>query len=76
MKIKCIKYITYKMERYPEKCNECPAFKQSPYTCHNERGMEANCELGYMDGKDMRDFDGRIKFKNCSITTDDRVKVL
>lgn len=75
MKIRYRKYITYEMERYPVKCNECPAFKRTPYSCYNERGLEARCELGYMSG-DMRDFRGTIKYSKCRIETDDRVKIL
>ena len=75
MKIKYKKYVTYEMERYPEYCKECPAFKQTPSFCHNERGMEADCELGYMCG-DMRDFVGNIKYNKCKIENDTRVRVL
>lgn len=74
--VKYKKHITYEIERYPDRCNECPAFKQTPYSCHNERGMEAHCELGYMNGKDMRDFDGRTKFKECWIGIDKRVVLM
>lgn len=74
--IKYKKHITYEMERYPEKCKECPAFRQTPYTCHNERGMEAHCELGFMDGKDMRDFNGNERLSNCYIRFDSRVKIM
>lgn len=66
MRIKCKKHITYEMERYPEKCSECPAFSQTPYSCMNERGMEAHCELGFMCG-DMRDFYGNIRYPDCKI---------
>ena len=44
-KIKCRKWVTYKMERYPENCKECPCFSQHPYSCMNERGMEATREI-------------------------------
>lgn len=74
--IKYKKHITYEMERYPEKCNECPAFRQTSYVCHNERGMEAQCELGFMDGKDMRDFNGNIKYSGCYMGLDTRVKIM
>ena len=75
-KIKCRKWVTYKMERYPENCKECPCFSQHPYSCMNERGMEADCELGYMDRQDMRDFTGRIKYSKCRIEQDNRVKIM
>ena len=74
--IKCKKYITYEIERYPEYCKECPAFEQTPYSCHNERGMEADCELWYMSGADMRDFTGNLKYDKCKIETDERRKVI
>jgi hypothetical protein len=75
-KIKYTKKVTYEMERYPEKCKECPCFSQKPYSCMNEKGMEARCELGYMDGKDTRDFYGNIKCSSCMIEEDDRVKLI
>ena len=67
MKIKHKKFVSYIMERYPNTCEECPAFKQTPYQCHYERGLEAHCELGFMSGHDMRDFSGKTKFSNCNI---------
>lgn len=45
----------------PETCGKCPFYKESPYTCHNERGMVADCKMGYMDDKDMRDKSFRNK---------------
>ena len=42
----------------------------------NERDMEADCELGYMDRQDMRDFTGRIKHSKCRIEQDNRVKIM
>lgn len=65
--------IRYEMERYPLNCQECPAFIQSSYSCHNEFGLEAHCELGYMKGKDTRDFNGKIRFDKCCIESDHRV---
>lgn len=76
MAIKYKKHVTYEIERYPDKCNECPAFKQRPYSCHSDRGMEAGCELGYMNGKDMRDFSGNTKFKECWMGIDRRVTLM
>lgn len=68
--------IEYKIERYPQNCKECPCFSQHPYSCMNERGTEARCELGYMDRQDMRDFSGGIKYSKCMIEKDDRVKII
>jgi len=71
-----IKYkVCYEMERYPEKCRECPAFSTSPYICHNESGEEADCQLGYMDGQDMRDFSGYRRHSKCKIEQDKRVTI-
>ena len=61
------------IERYPERCNECPMFSQMPYSCHNERGMEAGCELGYMSHSDTRDFGGQRLFEHCKMRKDPRV---
>ena len=76
MKIKYKKNVSYEMERYPENCKECPCFSTTPYRCMNECGEEGHCELGYMDRKDMRDFCGRIKFKECGIEKDARVVLM
>lgn len=76
MRIKYKKHISYEIERYPERCNECPAFKRQPYSCHSERGMEAVCELGYMNGKDTRDFMGSVICPDCNIEHDNRVTVI
>ena len=73
--IKYRKHITFEMERYPEKCNECPAFTQKPYSCMNERGMEAGCELGFMCGHDMSDFSGRTRFLDCDIEKSPKVVI-
>ena len=73
--IKHKRYLSYHMERLPKRCNECPAFRQIPYSCHNERGTEGYCELGYMRGYDMRDFNGYKQFGGCIITVDPRVKI-
>lgn len=72
--IKHKKHIFYEMERYPEKCSECPAFTQKPYSCMNERGMEVGCELGFMCG-DMRDFSGRTRYSGCEIEKSARVSI-
>ena len=76
MKIKYKKKVLYEMERYPENCKECPCFSTTPYRCMNECGEEGHCELGYMNGKDMRDFYGKIRFKECGIEDDIRVSIM
>lgn len=59
--------ILLELERYPEKCRECPMFAMIPYQCHNERGREGVCRLGYMGDHDMRDFYGDTLFAECRI---------
>ena len=66
---------TYVLEHYPTKCAECPAFRLTPYSCHNERGVEAQCLLGYMGGHDMRDFTGGRLFPGCRIQENPNVTV-
>lgn len=68
MGIKYKKFVSYEMSCYPKKCKECPAFSQT--------GIEGRCELGYMDGHDMRDFSGNRKYGNCRIESDERVKIV
>lgn len=74
--IKYKKLIALELEKYPTKCSECPMFYTSRYQCHNESGIEGDCELGYMNGYDMRDFDGWCLFKSCNIKNDPRVKIV
>lgn len=39
----------------PKNCGDCLFYSEVSYRCHNERGNEARCELGFMKGFDMRD---------------------
>ena len=74
-----IKYkviIALELDEYPTKCSECPMFYTHQYECHNERGVEGYCNLGYMDNYDMRDFDGRCMFAPCDIKNNPRVKIV
>lgn len=74
--IKYKKTIALELEKYPTMCKECPMFHTSHYQCHNECGIEGNCELGYMDDYDMRDFYGWDVFKLCNIKNDPRVRIV
>jgi len=46
--------VLLKLKEIPKTCASCPFYSEPAYTCHNERGNEAHCALGYMHG-DMRD---------------------
>ena len=46
--------IALTLKELPKSCGECQFYREFEYRCHNERGMEAHCALGYMTG-DMRD---------------------
>ena len=73
-----IKYksiLLYEFERYPEKCCECPMFVRIPYQCHNKRGIEGGCRLGYMGDDDMRDFYGETLFAKCHIKNNSNVSI-
>lgn len=48
--------VEIELKELPTACSKCPFYSNRPYTCHNERGTEAHCSLGYMHG-DMRDLD-------------------
>jgi hypothetical protein len=74
--IKYKKLIALELEKYPAKCNDCPMFYTTRYQCHNECGIEGHCELGYMDGYDMRDFYGDGLFELCNIKNDSRVRIV
>lgn len=74
--IKYKKLIALELEKYPEKCNDCPMFYTTRYQCHNECGIEGHCELGYMNGYDMRDFYGDGLFELCNIKNDSRVRIM
>lgn len=73
--IKYRQIIILELERYPKKCRECPMFTMMPYQCHNERGTEGGCRLGYMDGNDMRDFYGDTLFAECNIKKNPNVTI-
>ena len=74
--IKYKKLIALELEKYQTKCSECPMFHTIRYQCHNESGIEGDCELGYMNDYDMRDFYGWYLFKSCNIKNDPRVKIV
>lgn len=48
------------IKEIPKTCSECKFLQVREYRCHNERGDESSCLLGYMSGKDMRD----VNFKS------------
>ena len=52
----------------PLMCGNCKFYSEVPYTCHNERGTQAKCALGYMDNEDMRErsYDHRL-FEGCKL---------
>lgn len=52
----------YQLDRYPESCSECPFIRKHPYQCHNERGTEFSCALGYMKGHDTRDMYSKVEY--------------
>lgn len=74
--IKFKKIVSFQIERYPDYCAECPAYFERPYQCHNERGMEGDCALGYMASNDMRDYNSRCLFGGCKIREDDLVTLM
>ena len=68
----------YQLDRYPESCVECPFLREHFYQCHNERGTEFGCTLGYMKGYDTRDIHFKVENKRfCGdrIKSDPRVLV-
>ena len=74
--IKCKKEVFYQLERYPQKCAECPCLRTSNYQCQNERGIVTGCELGYMDGFETRDYNTSKRFFNCDIENNKNVSLL
>ena len=46
--------VEIELKEIPTACSKCPFYSNREYRCHNERGTEARCSLGYMHG-DMRD---------------------
>jgi len=65
--------IEIKIKEIPKSCSECRFLQVGEYRCHNERGNESSCLLGYMYGKDMRDINFRSerlkneRFSGCRI---------
>ena len=77
MSIKFKKQIGYQIERYPTTCKECPAYYETPYVCHNERGWEGHCKLGYFSNCcDMRDYNSNQLHVGCRIKEDPRVALM
>lgn len=66
--------IFVELKRLPKNCADCPMFSLSEYRCHNERGDQGNCKLGYMKGADMRDFTGKSLYSGCRLLIDERVR--
>ena len=64
--------VIIKLKEYPNSCGTCPFYSEPEYRCHNERGNEAHCALGYMHG-DMRDVSFRTgrhageKYSGCQL---------
>lgn len=51
----------------PKTCGKCAFYSEAPYSCHNERGYEAKCGMGYMN-EDMRDKSFRNKmYPGCKL---------
>ena len=62
--------VNIEMKKIPERCGECRFYSEPEYRCHNDRGNEAHCALGYMTG-DMRDASYRQKlYPGCRLTED------
>lgn len=59
--------------KIPASCSECKHYSTREYRCHNEVGLESCCDLGFMNGHDMRDQDIWLKqgrFRWCCLPTD------
>lgn len=62
---------TVEVPEIPKTCAECPFYYNRVYQCHNERGLESFCELGYMYGYDTRDFwFNKYRFEHCQLERD------
>lgn len=44
-------------KKKPIACGKCRFYSSTPYVCHNERGYQANCAMGYMKDRDTRGWD-------------------
>ena len=52
----------------PQTCGECKFYSSTPYSCHNERGYQANCAMGYMKDHDTRDWNMKNRlFSGCRL---------
>lgn len=68
--------LSAKINRYPEKCSECPFFFQYDYQCHSESGYTGECRLKYMKGDDTRDFRGNKLHPQCQLLSNDKVTLI
>lgn len=67
--------VRLEIEQLPKTCRECPMFSCGEYRCHNERGEQGNCKMGYMRNADTRDFAGYKLWPGCMLGFDENVKV-
>ena len=67
------KYVKYCMDKKPESCEECPAFKTRECSAHNDRWTEDYCELGYFNDAVVRP--GK-RHPNCQMDNDERVAIM
>lgn len=62
---------TVDISEFPKTRGKCPFHHVGSYQCHNERGNVSHCELGYMNGYDMRDFwFWKHRFEHCHLERD------
>jgi len=67
-----VKNATIIIDKRPQTCGECFCYSEHQYQCMNERGTEANCTFGFMDGEDMRDKSFRKKiYPKCQLLEGD-----
>ena len=66
-KIKDGKVIVKQTFKKPKSCCKCHMFGQGSYSCHNESGYQAYCELGFFDGEDMRDKGCKYTYSYCKL---------
>ena len=68
---------SYVLDFLPMTCAECPFHRVHSYRDGAYTGTYSDCELGYMEHCDTREFNYRARrWKDCAIACDSRVTLL
>ena len=68
---------SYTLDFYPMTCAECPFHRVHSYRDGAYTGTYSDCDLGYMEHGDTREFNYKARrWKDCAIACDNRVTLV